>query len=284
MASQKFPGNLPLAEAANRIYQVEVGGFTFVGCEIKQDWNVIEFTSANLSPKLLLLPANETAPANATISWSGKMLVGGKETKVRAYRMHDALVPMASAESLLAGSMNESVSEPNAGILSRETLVGRALSAVNSETVYTLQNKVNPKLAAERWPESGMRTDCSSFVAWCLRISVKVSHPLYVKVNGGWFETTAVYKDGIHQTGFFSAVEQARPGSLLVYGDQSGKEGHIGIVVEVDGPGVAGVRKVVHCSSGNYKKHGRAIRMSNAAVWIKNDKTIIVDYEGFSQD
>lgn len=296
MSRQKIPGNLPLAQTAERIHQVELGGFVMVGCEVIDTFNVIEFAYANLPTRLLLLPAAATPPTNATIFWSGHMLVAGQPTKVRAYRAQagtSQLLASAPLQPAMVRSLPEptqpaetrlktSDSEPGVSILLRETVVARALSAVDTATEYALEKKIQPKRTAEYWPEAGMRTDCSSFVAWCLRMSAKVNHPLYVKVNGGWLETTAVYQDGLHKTGYFSEVEHARPGSLLVFGDHAGKHGHMGIVVESDGPGIGGVRSVVHCSSGNFKQHGRAIRQTDAAIWISNPRSIIVDYEGFS--
>lgn len=282
MASQSFPGDLALPQTAESIHQVEVGGFQFIGCEIKNGENIVAFTLAPLPTDLVLLPATEVAPVNATIFWSGKMLDTDKKTDVRAYRVHAAsALAAALVASPVAAPMGGVAVAPTVSILSRKTVVDRALSAVDSDTAYTLEDKINPKLAAEHWPPSGMRTDCSSFVAWCLRLSSKVPHPLYVKVNGGWFETRTVYEDGLRETGFFSKATQAQPGSLLVYGDHDGKQGHMGIVVRADGPGIAGVREVVHCSRGNFNKNGRAIQRTDAAVWMANAATIIVDYDGF---
>ncbi len=286
MAAQRFPGNLALDETATRIHQVERGGFQFIGCEIVSGDNVAEFTYADLPAGLRLLPAAATAPANATIFWSGKMLDAGKKIDVRAYRAHAAAEASTANTPAVAALAALPAADPDldaaTSILSRTTVLNRAMSAVGSDTAYTMHDKINPKLAAEHWPDSGMRTDCSSFVAWCLRMSSKVTHPLYIKVNNGWFETRGVYADGLHETGFFTKVARARPGSLLVYPDNDeGKPGHMGIVVEADGDGVAGVRKVVHCSSGNFKATGRAIRATDAAAWLANPATIIVDYEGF---
>ncbi len=82
-------------------------------------------------------------------------------------------------------------------------LVARACSALGKKTVYESPGVI-PSFAAIDWPK-GARIDCSGFVDWCLRFteSRRVDHPLYKKVNGGWFETTAIHADGNDSTGFF---------------------------------------------------------------------------------
>jgi hypothetical protein len=151
-----------------------------------------------------------------------------------------------------------------------------------------------PSFAANEWPEDGSN-DCSGFVYWCLRFpsrpaeSRKVDHPLYRKVNGGWFETTGVYADGRMATGYFSQIKRPAVGALLVYPDYVGKDGrkhdgHIGIITEVADKtkGIAGVGRVVHCSLGGWKRQKDAIQETPPTIWTGHDGSIIVWYEGYT--
>jgi len=282
MGTLKSPGTDSIEILTSKIEDVESGNFRFVGCTVKSNFNVLDFAFGPRPLGLYIIAAGETPPADATITWSGQMRASGETGTYNVYRK---IVVAASnvAGAFAANDAFEKAIAPTAAsaTISRETVIARAMSAVDSDTVYAMSNKVNPPLSAEAWFDTGMRTDCSSFVAWCLRRSSKVTHPLYVKQNGGWFETSAVYKDGLHQTGFFSAVDTARPGSLLVYPDKDGKQGHIGIVIAAQGIGVKGVSKVVHCSNGNFKKTGKAIAATGPQAWADRADAIIVDYEGF---
>lgn len=231
---------------------------------------------------LYIVAVDETPPSDATIIWKGQMCASGKVGLYNVFRKTSSISTVAATDAALSEALEKAIAPaPNAATIGREAVVARALFAVNTDTIYAMKDKVNPPLSAEAWPKSGMKTDCSSFVAWCLRRPSKEQHPLYVKANGGWFETSAVYKDGIEQTGFFSSVETAQPGSLLVYPDRNGKQGHIGLVVKVNGPGIQGVSKVAHCSSGAFKKTGKAIALTEPTAWLARADSIIVDYEGF---
>lgn len=167
------------------------------------------------------------------------------------------------------------------------TVLSRALSAPGKKTLYKSPGKM-PSFASSTWP-SGAQNDCSGFVSWCLRFSEsrKVDHPLYQKANGGWFETTAIYRDGLESTGYFTKLEQARPGALLVYPDYVGTDGrthdgHVGIVVEVSGKGVSGVTKVVHCSAGNFHATQDAVQITAPQAWSAKKNSIIVWLEGLT--
>lgn len=121
---------------------------------------------------------------------------------------------------------------------------------------------MDPKL-----PMPGRKCDCSGFVAWCYGISRKLDHPHYREWNGGWLETTAVYKDATSQFGMFDTVprELALPGDAIVFGDRgAGRHGHIGIVTKVDKLGPV---LVCHCSYGNFKKFGHAVQETGPDIF-----------------
>lgn len=167
------------------------------------------------------------------------------------------------------------------------TLILRASSALGRNTVYDSPGKM-PSFSASSWPANA-RNDCSGFVSWSLRFSEnrKVDHPLYRKINGGWFETTAIYADGMQSTGYFDKMDSAVRGSLLVYPDYVGSDGrthdgHIGIVLEASGKGIAGVTRVIHCSAGNYAKFKDAVQITGPDAWLAKKNSIIVWLEGTS--
>jgi cell wall-associated NlpC family hydrolase len=168
-----------------------------------------------------------------------------------------------------------------------DVLLARAESALGKPVEYDSPG-ITPPLDAATWPKTSTAIDCSGFVAWCLRLSRKVDHPLYKRINGGWFETTAIHADGLKSVGFFTRIPKARPGAILVYPDYkdgNGKihDGHMGIVVEADGsPGVGGVTAIVHCSVGNDKK-GSAIQKTPPAPWKAHSSSIIVWYDSLEK-
>jgi peptidoglycan hydrolase-like protein with peptidoglycan-binding domain len=114
--------------------------------------------------------------------------------------------------------------------------------------------------------------DCSGFIAWAIGIPRE-----FPPGSGRWLDTDAYWKgggDAAKAAGFplFHNVPAAevQPGDLIVYPDQSGKQGHIGIISGVDEHGEL---KVIHCSKGNWKKFGDATRETDPAVWKIQAKT-----------
>ncbi|GLO11945.1 hypothetical protein PPUJ20028_05260 [Pseudomonas putida] len=169
------------------------------------------------------------------------------------------------------------------------TLIARATSGAGKKTIYKSPGKM-PSFDASVWPYNS-QNDCSGYVDWCLRFSPnrKVDHPLYKKINGGWFETSGIHADGLASTGYFSRIENAKPGAILVYPDYTGSDGnshdgHMGIVLEVNGgKGVKGVTKIVHCSNGAYTKLGDAIQITGSEIWQIKKESIIVWLDGLEE-
>ncbi|MFZ6750091.1 CHAP domain-containing protein [Undibacterium sp. Ren11W] len=168
------------------------------------------------------------------------------------------------------------------------TVISRAMSGLAKTTAYKSPGKM-PSFEASSWQENGA-CDCSGFVDWCLRFSPNrvVDHPLYKKINGGWFETTAIHADGLASVGYFSQLETAKPGAMLVYPDYIGSDGkkhdgHIGIVIEVNGSGVRGVSKIVHCSMNGWTNKGDAIQATGSEPWQAHVNSIIVWFESVEE-
>jgi hypothetical protein len=162
-----------------------------------------------------------------------------------------------------------------AGMKANE-VVSRAQASVAQGCKYVLGKGGFSPASKFPWSSRG-ECDCSGFVAWCLGISRQTDNPWYAKQNGGWVETSAMVRDAASPYGFFDQVPwvQATPGMLVVYGDskKNGKtvQGHVGVVSSVD---AAGPTHVIHCSSGNYKRTGDAIRETGPDLW--KSKGIVV--------
>ncbi|MBX9883387.1 MAG: hypothetical protein K2X68_00270 [Novosphingobium sp.] len=168
----------------------------------------------------------------------------------------------------------------------------RAMTALGKKTVYKSPGHV-PSFAASTFPANA-DLDCSGFVYWCIRFpssppeSRIVNHPLYKKINGGWFETSAIHADGLAETGFFRKVEPV-VGAFLVYPDYLGgdgkmHDGHIGMVTAIDPTqsGIARVTRIIHCSLGGWQKKGDAVQETAPGPWLAHAKSIAVWYDGFT--
>jgi hypothetical protein len=116
--------------------------------------------------------------------------------------------------------------------------------------------------------------DCSGAALWAIGVArwVRASHPWvdrFPPLSGEfqWIDTTRIAKDASGLGLAFRAFREALPGDLIVYGDSGGSEGHVGVVTEVYG---GKATKIAHCSSGNYKATGDAIRETDVApFWEK---------------
>lgn len=143
-----------------------------------------------------------------------------------------------------------------------DELLQRARAATKMPCTYKLgTGGFNPALPT---PVQRGGCDCTGFGAWLLWLPRMVTHPLYVKLNGGWFETSAVWQDiSNYNTGYFT---QCVPmlGAVVVYPDRAGKQGHFGVVTGLK-RGLPS--KVVHCSPRN--KKGYQIEETSGEVFDK---------------
>ena len=149
--------------------------------------------------------------------------------------------------------------------------IARARSAIGHHCVYALGKGGMHPASPTPWPAGlpNLGCDCSGFVAWCLGVSRMLTkdHPHYP--FGGWFETSALARDARSPFGFVAEVPwaEALPGDILVWGDGNGHQGHVGLVSEVDADGPA---KVVHCSSGNWRRAGDAVQETDVDIFRRN--------------
>lgn len=146
-------------------------------------------------------------------------------------------------------------------------------------TVYLLGAGGMQPASARPWDtDRGRHCDCSGFAAWACGYSRQTSDPFYVGRNGGWINTDAMRADGYSTGGVFSAVAVAEPGDLIVFpgGVPGHNIGHVGVVAAVDASGKPA--RVVHCSSGNYRNTGDAIRETGPEVF-DTPKTVVIRYD-----
>ncbi|WHI47559.1 peptidoglycan-binding protein [Microbulbifer sp. JMSA004] len=153
---------------------------------------------------------------------------------------------------------------------SQKTTLKRARSCLERKTRYKLGkggiNPLNPLVA---------ECDCSGFVAWSIGVPRELPPG-----SAKWLQTSS-YWEGGGEVGddLFALVTsaQAQPGDLYVYPDHGRKQGHMGIITEVKG---GEPTSVIHCSSGNNKIHGDAIRETSIDIFRNHPKARImqIDY------
>jgi len=159
-------------------------------------------------------------------------------------------------------------------------LLRRARSAIGRKIKYRLgAGGIDPNSPTPA--NANNACDCSGFVCWCLGISRKTDHPLYVRLNGGWINTDAIVSDAHHPTGLFFKLDKPRIGCLYVFPSKPpGRPyGHVGIV---SGVSKGKVTKVIHCSAGNWRRYGDAIWETPPTVFQVPD-AIFVWYVGLGE-
>ncbi len=128
--------------------------------------------------------------------------------------------------------------------------VAHAHAAVGKGVRYRLgHGGMHP---ADPGPTRDGLCDCSGFALWACGLC-------RLRTDGEWMDTSWIVNDAMGARKAFARLEweQARPGTLVVYGDRGGRQGHIGVVVATD-PAVGPV-SVIHCSKGNDSIYGDAI-------------------------
>lgn len=134
----------------------------------------------------------------------------------------------------------------------------RAKSALFKKTIYKLG-----KGGFDPSKPLSAQCDCSGFIAW----AIGIPRELPPKSNK-WLSTDEYWSGGKPvKAGLFiqKDITEALIGDLLVYPDKGGKQGHIAVVSIVEkGKPVS----IIHCSSGNYKNFGDAIRETGPGVFL----------------
>jgi len=150
----------------------------------------------------------------------------------------------------------------------------RARDMVGKGTVYHLGrggfDPSKPLWSADR------TADCSGFVAWAIGVPRELPPG-----SNRWLQTTTYWNGGgAAGEGLFdqASFERAAPGDILVFPDVGDKQGHMGLVSAVgsDAPAL-----VIHCSSGNFRNTGDAIRETDWTLFRNHPKTRLmkVDFD-----
>lgn len=165
-------------------------------------------------------------------------------------------------------------------------LLERALSQLGLGTHYRMGGGKTTPTGRDCRDDAG-GCDCSAYVCWCFRLpKFQAAEMAWLEeLNGGWLNSDGIWTDARGQggafgpatSGFFTEVDEAEPGAVVVYpakwvsGVDGPKVGHVGIVT-----GVAGDRSydVVHCSAGNWRGGSDAIMETDSFVFEKQAATI----------
>ena len=176
----------------------------------------------------------------------------------------------------------------------------RARSQLGLETKYRLGGgKTKPRGSTCRDEDHGC--DCSAFVCWVLRFPKWQNDEIWYldELNDGWLNTDGMWLDAKRSFGFFAELAFPLPGAIVVYPAHRGRlglpstpgprVGHVGIVTSVSRRNARAGRRgelegvdfvpttakqVVHCSAGNFRGWGDAIRETDATVWNRRRSTI----------
>ena len=160
--------------------------------------------------------------------------------------------------------------------MNADEVVERALSVAGMRCRYELGKGGFDPEGEFPW-DSARRCDCSGFTAWVLGFSRKTDEPFYVRYNGGWVNTDAMWADAGEPVGMFRDLSHPRPGALVVYPDARSTSGHVGVISEVDSDG--NVTGIVHCSSENYLRTRDAIRENAGRRLMINPRRRFIWYE-----
>lgn len=143
-------------------------------------------------------------------------------------------------------------------------LVLRARSAVNCNILYKLgKGGIYP---SDALPSRDQFCDCSGFVCWVLGLARKTDIPFY-RQFGGWIFTDSMVADIESTAGIFERLNRPEPGCIVVYG-AGPRIGHVGLVSEVNN---GTMKKVIHCSAGNSRRHNASIQETAPTIFNRPD-------------
>jgi hypothetical protein len=92
-----------------------------------------------------------------------------------------------------------------------------------------------------------------------------------------WWDTAQIVHDarGAHRMFAVAGMLEAQPGDLLVYGDGGGHQGHVGVIAVVTPLPEAWPLQVAHCSAGNFRRTGDAIRETGPDIWLHRSDAVV---------
>ena len=114
----------------------------------------------------------------------------------------------------------------------RAAIISQARDWCNIGTTYTLG------AGGYEWlPDfPATESDCSGFIASVLGRSRK-PQPDFAY----WLSTDSIWTDCAGKQRLFKEISEPQPGCLVVYPDSGGRQGHVGIVTQVNGDKIQGI-------------------------------------------
>jgi cell wall-associated NlpC family hydrolase len=150
--------------------------------------------------------------------------------------------------------------------------MSRARSVLNLKTVYKLgQGGRDPSKSFTR------QCDCSGFIAWAIGIPRELppGRDKWLSTDEYWTGGSPTKPNLCKQKKF----SEAAIGDLLVYPDGGSQQGHIALVTQI---GQKMPSLIIHCSNGNYRNFGDAIRITDAGVFLTGNhqtRVMRIDYD-----
>lgn len=150
--------------------------------------------------------------------------------------------------------------------------MNRAHSVLNLRTVYKLgKGGFDPTKAFTP------QCDCSGFIAWAIGIPRELPPG-----SQKWLSTDEYWAGGKPaKPGLCTqkTLAEAQVGDLLVYPDSGGNQGHISLINQVDHTMPS---FIIHCSSGNFRNFGDAIRITGPNIFLAanhNTRVMRINYD-----
>lgn len=155
---------------------------------------------------------------------------------------------------------------------STQQTMNRAHSVLNLKIVYKLG-----KGGFDPTKSFTPQCDCSGFIAWAIGIPRELP-----PASNKWLSTDEYWSGGkpVKQNLFKQYnINEAMVGDLLVYPDNGGNQGHIALINQIENNTP---KFIIHCSNGNYKNFGDAVRITSPSVFLAgnhNTRLMRINYE-----
>jgi hypothetical protein len=140
-----------------------------------------------------------------------------------------------------------------------QSYIARARAAIGLGITYGLgKGGTNP--LAPTPANSANQCDCSGFIAWVIGYSRRPSG----NPTGGWISTSHIVADARGRQKLFRQIDAPVPGSIAVYPDANGHQGHTGLVVGVN-PLMG-----IDCAARGVTEHSFSRFASNpTTIWVE---------------
>jgi hypothetical protein len=146
---------------------------------------------------------------------------------------------------------------------STQQTMNRAHSVLGQKTIYKLgKGGFDPTKPLTK------ECDCSGFIAWAIGIPRELPPG-----SDKWLSTDEYWAGGKPtKPGLLTQVQMnaAEIGDIIVYPDSNGHQGHIALVNQTT---LGMPALIIHCSNGNYKNFGDAIRITTPSVFLSGNNT-----------